>query len=240
MRVTTRRQAHYDHVVVGAGSSGAVLAARPASLTDSSVLLLEVGPGYHERPLPATRATGVHPRSARPTGYTSSGPGNRDMWIPRGRVVGGCSVINTCVALRPEPVDFDNWPSGAQTWSWGDALNAFTAIETDANHGGHHHRPDRCATGGQDTCRADDVAVTRLRFRERGGHPGPPAQGPASARRPARAHWASTWSPTCRPSALTSPTIRRSRCSAHRHPVPSTLPHRASRWSCGTHPTVGD
>ncbi|WP_211762292.1 GMC family oxidoreductase [Kutzneria sp. CA-103260] len=126
--------------MVGAGSSGAVLAARLACLTDRSVLLVEAGPDYHARSLPPELRNGRTPAlGSHDWGYTLRGPGDRNLWLPRGKIVGGCSAINTCIALRPEPGDFDDWPSGAQTWSWDHVLDAFTAIETDADHVEYHH-----------------------------------------------------------------------------------------------------
>ncbi|MFH9296747.1 GMC family oxidoreductase [Streptomyces sp. NPDC017520] len=131
---------HFDHIVVGGGSSGAVVAARLAEWTDRRVLLVEAGPDYYGRELPADLADGRTPAlSSHDWGISAQGAGGRWMWLPRGRVVGGCSAINACIALRPEPNDFDDWPSGRTDWSWDAVLDAFVALENDADHGGRHH-----------------------------------------------------------------------------------------------------
>nr|ACH85567.1 CetG [Actinomyces sp. Lu 9419] len=75
-----------------------------------------------------------------------------DLPVPRGRVVGGCSAVNTCVALRPLPGDFDSWGPG---WSWPEVLPHFRALESDTDvldttgvHGSTGPLPiRRCAPG---------------------------------------------------------------------------------------------
>jgi choline dehydrogenase len=54
------------------------------------------------------------------------------MGFPRGRVVGGSSAVNTCIALRGMPYDYDEWASlGLPEWSWEHCLPAFKRLETD-------------------------------------------------------------------------------------------------------------
>src|ERR1019366_7489607 len=53
-------------------------------------------------------------------------------WFPRGRVVGGSSAVNTCIALRGQPHDYDEWASlGLPDWSWERCLPAFKRLEND-------------------------------------------------------------------------------------------------------------
>ncbi|MEU0990678.1 GMC family oxidoreductase N-terminal domain-containing protein [Streptomyces sp. NPDC005953] len=131
---------HFDHVVVGAGSTGAVIAARLAEWTDGRVLLVEAGPDYHGRLLPFDLENGRTPAlGSHDWGYNGVGTGLRDLWLPRGKVVGGCSAVNTCIALRPEPTDFEGWPSGQMDWSWEQVLKAFVDMETDADHADDYH-----------------------------------------------------------------------------------------------------
>ena len=52
--------------------------------------------------------------------------------FPRGKVVGGSSAVNTCIALRGQPYDFDEWASmGLADWSFDRCLPAFKRLERD-------------------------------------------------------------------------------------------------------------
>jgi choline dehydrogenase len=47
-------------------------------------------------------------------------------------VVGGSSAVNTCIALRGVPSDYDEWAAlGLPDWSWEQCLPAFKRLETD-------------------------------------------------------------------------------------------------------------
>jgi choline dehydrogenase len=57
-------------------------------------------------------------------------------------VVGGSSAVNTCIALRGAPTDYDEWASlGLPDWSWDQCLPAFKKLETDhdVRNGWHGH-----------------------------------------------------------------------------------------------------
>lgn len=62
------------------------------------------------------------------------------MGFPRGRVVGGSSAVNTCIALRGMPYDYDEWASlGLPEWSWEHCLPAFKRLETDLDFDNEWH-----------------------------------------------------------------------------------------------------
>ena len=62
--------------------------------------------------------------------------GGRSLRVPRGRLVGGTSMINATIAARGAPFDFDRWAAmGNKGWAWADLLPLFIAIENDVNFG---------------------------------------------------------------------------------------------------------
>ncbi|HXY05301.1 MAG TPA: GMC oxidoreductase [Burkholderiaceae bacterium] len=129
--------AGFPIVVVGAGSAGCVLAARLAQ-RGASVLLLEAGPDYlSKRDLPADIADARIPTVSHDWGYRSvPGRVGRELPLPRGRLVGGCSATNACFALRGSPADYDRWAAlGNEGWSFQQCLPYFCASEADADFG---------------------------------------------------------------------------------------------------------
>ena len=60
--------------------------------------------------------------------------------FPRGRVVGGSSAVNTAIALRGVPEDYDEWASlGNDEWSWTKVLPYFRRLEHDLDFDDDFH-----------------------------------------------------------------------------------------------------
>jgi len=127
-----------DVVVVGAGAAGCVIANR-VSEGDRSVLLLEAGPDYPDpAELPADLANGRHnSMTAHDWGYYHKPTTQQVVFpLPRGRVVGGSTAVNTCIALRGHAYDYDEWAEmGLEDWSWAQCLPAFLRLERDLDFG---------------------------------------------------------------------------------------------------------
>jgi choline dehydrogenase len=130
-------------LVIGAGSSGCIVAAHLSGLGDRSVLLVDAGPDHRPADLPADLANGHRNAMASHDWGFRHQPSTTPvrMGLPRGRVVGGSSAVNTCIAIRALPRDLEEWRQrGLDAWSWDQCLPAFQAIETDLDLGAA--RPD--------------------------------------------------------------------------------------------------
>lgn len=123
-----------DFVIVGAGSSGAVLAARLSEDGRHRVAVIEHG-GSDAGPFIQMPAALSYPMNMRRYDWgfsTEPEPhlGGRVLATPRGKVLGGSSSINGMVYVRGHACDFDHWQQlGASGWSHADVLPYFIRME---------------------------------------------------------------------------------------------------------------
>jgi choline dehydrogenase len=115
----------HDIVIVGAGTAGCVLAARLSEDPACRVLLLEAGPRDRKREIRVPAAFSRLFDSDVDWGYRTAPQAaldRREVFFPRGRVLGGSASINAMMALRGHRTDHEAWPSG---WSWEDVEPAY-------------------------------------------------------------------------------------------------------------------
>ncbi|MBV9077674.1 MAG: GMC family oxidoreductase N-terminal domain-containing protein [Methylobacteriaceae bacterium] len=124
----------FDYVVVGGGTAGCALAARLSEDGRRSVILLEAGGDRHSLAVSVPAAFGRTWHDRRFNWAFRTEPeettGNRAIAVPRGRSLGGSTLINGMIWVRGQPQDFDGWAqAGARGWSFADVLPYFRRIE---------------------------------------------------------------------------------------------------------------
>ena len=128
----------HDVIIVGAGSSGCAIAARASEDPNRTVLLLEAGPDYSDLSQLPDDLHNSHNNSytAHDWKLSHNPVRAREVRFPRGRVVGGSSAVNTAIALRGLPEDFEEWASlGLSEWDWAGVLPAYKRLERDLDYG---------------------------------------------------------------------------------------------------------
>ncbi len=141
---------HYDYIIVGAGSSACVTAARLVQEGGARVLMIEAGPRESSRLLGVP--AGYMKFLARDTYLTMHGTkaqpqlDGRAPIVPQAKVLGGGSVVNAMVYMRGQAADYDRWDAATRTpgkacidWSYASMLPHFTAPEDNDHLAGPFH-----------------------------------------------------------------------------------------------------
>ena len=154
--MTVPDKAHFDYIIVGAGSAGCVLANRLTASGRDRVLLLEAGGPDRNIWIHIPLGYGKLFSNAKVNWLYKTEPepelNNRQVIQPRGKVLGGSSSINGLLYIRGQHEDFDHWRQlGNAGWAFADVLPYFRRAEdqergADALHGagGHLKVSDVC------------------------------------------------------------------------------------------------
>ena len=124
----------FDLVIVGAGSSGSVIAGSLAEKTNLSILVLEAGGNDFRPDIKVPIGYGMTFFNPKVNWCYVSTPqehlNGRSLYVPRGKVLGGSASINAMVYLRGQKNDFDDWASfSSQDLGWDSVRSTYDAIE---------------------------------------------------------------------------------------------------------------
>jgi choline dehydrogenase len=136
--------AEFDYVIIGAGSAGCALANRLSANGKHSVLLLEAGPKdsniwIH---VPIGYAKLFKEKTVNWMYQTEPEPGlcGRQVFQPRGKVLGGSSSINGLLYVRGQHEDYDRWRQrGNVGWGYDDVLPYFKKAENQQRGADDYH-----------------------------------------------------------------------------------------------------
>ena len=134
----------YDFIIIGAGSAGCVMAEGLSSR--HSVLLIEAGGSDRGSEVAIPAAFSKLFKSDRDWNYHSEPEptaAGRELYLPRGKMLGGSSSMNAMIYIKGRASDYDSWEAaGAIGWAWSDVSPVFKAMESNSRGESSHHGVD--------------------------------------------------------------------------------------------------
>lgn len=128
----------FDYIIIGAGSAGCVLANRLSENPSVSVLLIEAGGPDKKMEISIPAAYSKLNRTEVDWGFETEPQEHvlgRKIYLPRGKVLGGCSSTNAMAYIRGNRADYDEWAAmGNKGWSFDEVLPYFTKSENNEQY----------------------------------------------------------------------------------------------------------
>jgi len=134
--MTITDKSHFDTIIVGAGSSGCLLANRLSANPNHKVLLIEAGgkDDWIWIKIPVGYLFTINNPRTDWCFKTQPDPGlnGRSIHYARGRVLGGSSSINAMIYMRGQESDYQKWieRTGDTIWDWKHSLDTYKSIES--------------------------------------------------------------------------------------------------------------
>ena len=136
LTMTITDKSHFDTIIVGAGSSGCLLANRLSANPNHKVLLIEAGgkDDWIWIKIPVGYLFTINNPRTDWCFKTEPDPGlnGRSIHYARGRVLGGSSSINAMIYMRGQESDYQKWieRTGDTIWDWKHSLDTYKSIES--------------------------------------------------------------------------------------------------------------
>jgi choline dehydrogenase len=122
----------FDYVIVGAGPAGCVLANRLSASSHNKVALLEAGGADKAREIRIPAAFSKLFTTPVDWNYRTAKQehlAGRELYWPRGKVLGGSTSINAMMWVRGHRADYDGWAQENPGWGWDDVVPYFKKVE---------------------------------------------------------------------------------------------------------------
>ena len=133
----------FDYIVIGAGSAGCVLANRLSADPTHRVLLLEAGGSDRHMNVSIPAAFSNLFATDRDWNYYTQPEhclANRQVYVPRGKMLGGSSSMNAMIYIRGHRADYDAWAAEGNTgWSYDEVLPYFKRAEHNERGADEYH-----------------------------------------------------------------------------------------------------